>query len=513
MKLKLCWPKNTSVVDLLWGDRSPMVAVLRMVFKVIVALVLGLSLHEGIAALLAPTANDVQLLMAEFADAAKHLEKVKGKYDKLGLCVDAKPRIVGSCPKSQFGMRDTAGLGYQIIGIEPNGEPKVAAEGAIYRVSRIGGLVSHATISESIDTMLRKIEREAFNVGKSGPTLKLCTGTRSLESKENCEVTAQIGTSLVGPRNDANGNSRERTLQRLIERARVVSLFVGLIQFGTISLFFYAMIETFGLWRRWVAPDNTLYEVVAATGASPGTVEGTGIVRPVDGEEPLKALSKTPIRSLGDRLYLVDLRAAADIKESPPATAEEFVAVHSSYRDFLREDAITRQDVLETYGDAMLKLAFLGTVYGIADALFSARGLDTADPIQRLAIKSQMYSGIGVGFGTTLLGIGLSIIAAQFRSVLATSWSERIGTAYQLLLHFGLEGFKAQANMIDPKLIEHTAVEPSGAIAPPRRSAQERRKSQSIVHTLGAVVLGLAVVALLYHWRGTIWSLLQRLLE
>ena len=62
----------------------------------------------------------------------------------------------------------------------------------------------------------------------------------------------------------------------------------------------------------------------------------------------------------------MDLKAAADIPGSPPATREEFVSIHSSYRDFLQEDAIARQDFLETLGDTMLKLAFLGTVYGIS---------------------------------------------------------------------------------------------------------------------------------------------------
>src|SRR5262249_18521208 len=189
-------------------------------------------------------------------------------------------------------------------------------------------------------------------------------------------------------------------------------------------------------------------------------------------------------RSLGDRLYLRGIAAGLG-----PASKEEVVSTVESYRVYLLDDAASRQEPLETLGDTMLKLAFLGTVYGISVALFSARGLDTADPITKLAAKAAMYSGIGVGFGTTLVGIFLSIVAAQMRSNLSTAWAGEIGAAYRLILDFGAE-----------KLIDEGSRWPRPPNFPPptRRGG---RGGWTGIHVFGVFVMFsiLVVLVAMYH--------------
>jgi hypothetical protein len=477
------------IVNFLWGDVSWVVAPFRVSSKLLLVILLAYLFVEKllVGSYISIGSNDYEALRPLFKNASDELSKIKTQkfgYDHLSLCLDAKPVAPNNCSVTQFKDQETYGLGYQLL--DPNG--KVVVKGIVFEVQPIWNFISYARITESTDTLLRNIELAAFNgVDTAVNQIKLCTGTRSLLDGDNCAQTSRIGKILAPP------ESASANLDSTINRLRVGSLFTGPIQFGTFCLFLYATFETIGLWLRWVAPTDKMYQ------ASELQLEGDErpivVVHPRSPAESLSLLAESKVRSVGDRLYIVDLKAAGDAGDlSPPATQEEFISIHSSYRTFLQDDAVMRQEHLETLGDTMLKLAFLGTVYGISTALFSARGLDTADPIRRLLIKGDMYSSIGIGFGTTLVGILLSIVAAQFRSKLAASWSVKIGEAYQLILDFGVARMKEVARGLTP--VQLIGLNPD----PPSR------KTHSTFEVFGVIVFTMVIVAVLFYFRFEIWA-------
>jgi hypothetical protein len=303
--------------------------------------------------------------------------------------------------------------------------------------------LSGVKIKASLETMLRDTEALAFNGPKASDVdLKLCSGTRELADSTQCMVTARIREVL-----SKEGSSIDYEINRI----RMISLFLGFFQLLTSAIFFSAMLETGALWARWVAPQPSLFSIKVPD----GTIDPTTVAN-LSGDK-ISAFLRSGRPSIGDRIFFQGLLAAAqyveggraDFSQSPPdsgtgtaaeskqiriATVVERLAV---FRQHLLDDAQGLIERLETLGDTMLKLAFMGTVFGISSALFSARGLDTADPVLRLLAKSEMYSGIGVGFGTTLTGIILSIIAAQARSSLFETWTGRIGRSFERVLDFG----------------------------------------------------------------------------
>ena len=304
----------------------------------------------------------------------------------------------------------------------------------------VSSFPSTVNIEASLETMLRDLEADAFNdPGTSDVALKLCSGTRDVAGDGQCRVTAGIRQWLSTP-----GSS----IDEQINRIRVRSLFVGWFQLFTLTIFVFAMLETGSLWIQWVAPHATLFVVKEEDGAiDRESVKNLS-------RDKLLAFQKSAWPSIGDRMFFQGLVAAAQQVRTDsagkPATisidySASIVATFAAFRQHLLDEALGLVERLETLGDTMLKLAFMGTVFGISTALFSARGLDTADPVLRLLAKSQMYSAIGVGFGTTLTGIILSIFAAQARSVLYETWTGKIGRSFERLLDLGAEPLLANA--------------------------------------------------------------------
>jgi hypothetical protein len=290
-------------------------------------------------------------------------------------------------------------------------------------------------------------------------------------------------------------------------------------------IFCFAILETFGLGIRWVRPEPELYTV------QPGGAIDPASVAAID-EPKLKRFLDNRTQSLGDQMLYQALLASADVLDisearatpvsSPPKsshrpdppTAErtedrqslpapaasttpytEISSTLEGYRRYLLDAAVARQEPLETLGDTMLKLAFMGTVYGISKALFAARGLDTANPVLKLLAKAEMYSGIGTGFGTTLTGIILSILAAQSRSVLFGAWSEKIGRVYELVLDFRFEGFLS--------LVER--LKGTGAVLTGRSPTASSYEQTSVdfFQLVGiVVVVGLLFAAFVYFVKG-----------
>jgi len=480
------------LLDFFWGDVSGLTSFLRTIAKIAFAVFIAILIHEYLLVplLLTNTTNELNALESSFSQANEQLSGLKidpnFSYTKLSLCLDGVPSVKMNCSKPQWSNQRSA-LGYQILGEKVGNEPVSLNSGSFFEVNRVIGPISASTIRSSTDTLLREIERFAFN-GPDKPVtdLSLCTGTRKLQTGPNCAVTSKI-QALLDP-------STGTGLGDMTNRIRFGSLFVGPIQFGTLCVFIFSVIEVFGLRWRWVNPADALFDIKK-------TDDGVAFI-PSQLPEALHNAEQSPVQSIGDRLYLVDLKAAGDGgPESPAATNEEIISTHGSYRTYLLDDAVTRQESLETLGDTMLKLAFLGTVYGISKALFSARGLDTADPIARLATKADMYSGIGIGFGATMVGIILSIIAAEMRSDLAATWSGRIGSAYQRILDFGAVRLRDQARNLTPAQVRTITI--NGA---------DEETGQTTMELFGLIVIIIAIGVVLYSFRAELLGLFARII-
>lgn len=545
---KLRW----SFRDFLWGDVPWLFGLLRVPVKLIVALFVALLLHESFAAWrLSVTQDDATALAelftgisAESGELGRTVPPKGAGYKRVAFCLEAKPQVEGGCPEARADTRlneaDVAsGLGYRVLGVTDEGE-KLLTSGAFFRVKKHFGLISEGHIEESTDTLLRRLELALFN----GPAvhaseIKLCAGTRTLLSGPQCGVTGWVGyllgaetaelvvppaasTAAATPAAEAPAApaaeapvaaaaatqateelKRNTILTRLIGDLRIASMFVGPVQFGTLAIFCYALLETLGLWLRWVAPGDRLRFALGPTQMA----------------DTVKVLGKSRVLSISDRMMIAAMRVVKRTTDEPKQPRQraaggvppegstdeltpdtEFVEVLSSYRDYLHEEAVGRQDALEMLGDTMLKLAFLGTVYGISAALFSARGLDTADPILRLSTKAAMYAGIGLGFGTTILGIACSIVAAIFRTNLAASWSNEIGAAYQRILKAGRGGVENIAKDAAKKSLE---------VIDPPIPRENRFKTVELLGVIVIVALLAAVSFVLREEIGQVISVIQ----
>lgn len=510
-------PESAAVVDFFWGDSGGIWLIVRWAIKVMSSVLLAFAIHQGLAFKLFQPPTSWQGIEGAFQQANDCLSRKGPNEDAVcGLAPGIRICLAGTwvapalqCPPVLTGRQETGDRwGY---GIHKDGV-QAAPPRWFFLVK---DLISHAQIIASSETLLRDLEKAAFNQpGTSDVALQLCVGTRETAPAEGCQMMARIRTLLT-----QDGMSVDEE----IDRIRIRALFFGFFQFGTLALFIFACIETVGMWVRWVLPEPELYKL-DETGASitpeslrkldlgklrsfvtsreqsigdklfyQALVAGPKAVEDVrDINDPVyrRAVSRVlrnlemRVRDPGRKNELLEvisqvdnrpsdskfrgelaqsLRQICETVEDPrihselqrlipdgetPGDSEaqwnasngwlstEVISSIESYRQHLVADATGKQEALETLGDSMLKLAFMGTVYGISSALFSARALDTADPTLKLLAKAEMYSGIGVGFGTTLTGILLSIIAGQLRSFLNGAWSEKIGQAYEVVGNF-----------------------------------------------------------------------------
>jgi len=283
-------------------------------------------------------------------------------------------------------------------------------------------VVSHPEIEESVDVLLRRVEAVAFGGDSSTPSnLKLCFGSARTLDSESCKKTDILRDQL----------DKTDSLNGLMKSLRVTTLFFGPVQCLTLAIFIFALIQTFGMYARWVLPSDHVLKVdFSETGFETVSNSDKATLEGLIG-------SRARYDSIGDRMFLRVLKSLGAAPKGDGAQRESLaLETLSGYRDYLVEDATVRQDQLEMLGDTLLKVAFMGTVYGISAALFAARELDASDPLIRLSAKAHMYAGIGVGFGATLVGIALSIIAAMARTWLLRTWLAGIGRGYRLLLEY-----------------------------------------------------------------------------
>ncbi|NEH61401.1 hypothetical protein [Rhizobium ruizarguesonis] len=467
------------LIDFLWGEVSPGAALIGTLLKSLASFGIAWCLYEVlmVPALFSHPSEQTAALAQKFAAVAP-IATTSGTGDTISICLDIVPKLSPQqCSDTEFASDVRYAAGYQIRSSGADGG--LLASGSFYEVTPLLGLLSVTHVKESTDSMLRQLERFAYNSRDTAVSqLTLCAGTRR-PLNEGCRKTADIAVAV---------DSKDGGVEKIVEGVRIGSLLTGPFQFVTLLLFVYALLEIVGLWLRWVAPPDRLFSVESSSG-------GARLVPTTPFDDALRNLKEVRVRSPGDRLFTRTLVAALHSRQPAPEVVRaepptevavdygaDILTTLESYRVYLLDDSVSRQEFLETLGDTLLKIAFLGTVYGISAALFSARALDTADPVLRLAVKSRMYSDIGIGFGTTLVGIILSIVVSQFRSSLAASWAEEIHRAYRLILDFGAK------NMLDltPGIISEDVPSPT--------PLRPKRQRWNILQTFGTVVLVVLVI-------------------
>jgi hypothetical protein len=282
--------------------------------------------------------------------------------------------------------------------------------GEFYRLRKEG--VSHPQVKDSLHVLVRRAEK--VWQGRQKQELLLCSESRRPLSAPDCANTEAARVAIE--RQDAG-----LTLGGHLAGIKLGSLILGPWQWLTLSAFLFALVETVGLWSRWVKAPSFVSPFV-----DKGLEEK---LSPNDRKEFERALAKAStrrVRSLVDRFLEKAL--------SPSTTPAE--SRLRNFRDMQVDECVSRLDTLEAVGDTMLKIAFMGTVFGIGTALFAARDLDASDPLLRLVAKSNMYAGIGMGFGATLVGILLSILAAKSRAWLSGEWLSSIDDAWRRSMMF-----------------------------------------------------------------------------
>jgi len=452
-----------------FGEASPIIQAFRFFITVVVSAVLAWLLHEGFALLLTRMSSTeiarVEQAEKMIADSLGDLTQGRPfgatfRFIRQGVTVQTPacagtletqgPGFLGyavwrtqktaSPAEAQPRAQNAASPSPRVAGTPAQNPPtesgRVCGEARyIFNSSGLGApFVSAPTIVASVDILLRDIERF---VGNENPddvaNLRLCAGTRTLLGKEVCIVTEQLRRCLSGEASCLKQG--DASIRNVIEARRWAALLLGLIQYICLTIFIFILLHIVGFWFAFVDRQPVLM-ALGRDGIEP--IHPVARVQPgtqPNGLEPNPAFQVardsyqvSRIRSSVDQIYVhTFVRESAEI----PETSD----IHA-FREFMVERVSARVGQLEKFADSILKLAFAGTIVGIAQALFAARDLDTANPIERLSVKAEMFAGIGVAFGTTLFGLGLVLLLDRAMLWLKTAWEDDIARSFQLVLDF-----------------------------------------------------------------------------
>ena len=484
----------TQLIDFLWGPmRQPWYSFRRLA-KFLVAGFVAFHLHEATLELAGSTFdwNNITSRSTPINDLLRDAE-----FPAEVCFVTGNQPVAGvssTCSAQSVTVPEEIVLGFYLV---ENGKPSTINEILVHNDSRLFFARSPAIV-HSTQSVLRSIERIAFNPPEdrfSG--VKLCAGTQKKLSSEECSTSAAIETILE------DGVGAE------IKNFRTSTLVFGHIQFLTLAVFLFITQEAIGRGLRWVVPGATL------TKPNPAKPGAERFLDPGELKQAVDRYSSASVRSIPDRLSARALalssetrgseethrdQAAKEVDDGAPVENREISRVAAAggstvegYRDFLQNEADSRVESLHTANEVMLKLAFVGTIWGIGAALFSARSLDTADPVMKIVAKADMFGSIGTAFGTTLVGVVLSIFAAAIIQSLTSSWMQRINSSYQNTISLYSEIVSSGNLMTIDKGLIDLLVTPS-----PPPSAQKRNlfETLGILTTVVIVLTVLAIFAL-----------------
>lgn len=250
----------------------------------------------------------------------------------------------------------------------------------------------------------RMLEYCLFNTQSSGigNAARLCHGTRSVLDAKQCSLVAEHFVANEGP---------FFTLGNYLTRVRYAALFSGVIQYITVFLAVFAIIH---LWQRRKL-ERRFGDVMEYIDFSKANAAPSGFVSAAQG-----AIYRTAQNEL--RALWIAHQAAGGRESQAPALAMltgASVQAISRVQDghdfakFCGDSDLARYD---EWNDVLIKLAFIGTLVGIAFALYSAVGLESTDPLDRSLTKFRMYNNLATAFGTTLVGVIWSIALRRYVS-------------------------------------------------------------------------------------------------
>lgn len=417
-------------IDIVFGpEGGPLKFILRLI-KFFICLVIAYYLHGALTSSLTTIKSEnLSALAKQLALANKELESAGIEFCVEKNQVSSELKSIVAC-KSK-----TIVLGFRIKKNETKqNENKTEKDFDAILVKSYSrfGIVANPTVEHSVHSLMRSVERQAIvKDDKKKPAAKseLCAGTARKLKDEQCKISESIEKLLTKVLQDD-----------IIGDYRFATLFLGSIQFFTLAVFLLILLETAGRYLRWVAPRPTLIspKAIREDIAEIGEINTS--------EEKLEAYRKARVRSIEDRLIFRALSTEAkledniqdmDLEKTPVEQSDISPAVRtnlSDYLTFMRQESESSLESLHTANDIMLKLAFAGTILGIGDALFSARNLDVADPVEKVLVKAEMFGGIGTAFGTTLLGVILSIFVSIVLQAVASSWVNRMERSYEFAL-------------------------------------------------------------------------------
>jgi len=242
----------------------------------------------------------------------------------------------------------------------------------------------------------------------------------------------------------------------------------GFIQFLTWVLFWFIVLEVRDTASLRVAPAVTLFGVERNV----GTMRLAQFTQE-EFREPYEAYRSLATRAIGDQLWVAYIPFEAGKGEGNQMPQPSLEAMDRE-RTRLRELADDATGSFEKMAENVLKLSFAGTIIGIGQSLFEARNLDTADPIEKILVKSEMFAGIGTAFGNTLVGIGLSMACLFYVEAVLARWLKSIESNAQLIRDFGTSGPPLKISPVEAPLppindeeeeVQRSALEKFGAIS------------------------------------------------
>jgi len=415
-------PVISLILDRLWGDRysTPWVIV-RTALKLIACASAAWLIHWSVERKLLPTSATFKHTFGEAVNRALDQEVNVCRLRPVRLIIDSADgarsvsyRVDRSAERK---------LGDECVG-KVKDEPAGRSAGQRVKATALDATYIYLTeypyfglartrLRDTIDVVMRRIELVAFNKEEDGD-VKLCTETVVRLSAEDCAQSERVRYAL----------NKDPDVGEAFGAVYWAALLLGFIQWATLSLFLLAFVDSAGLFARWLFLRSKL----------------EGLMDPFDQvqyEQTAKALEREDVVNILDKFGIATWRASTHMKGQSPAQLQVGMrTILRDYRDHLLDSASTKQEGLDLLGDSILKIAFFGTVLGIGLALFEATKLDASDALSRLSTKADMYAGIGIGFGATMVGIVLSIVAGLMRSALSQRWSDTIERGYRVVLDF-----------------------------------------------------------------------------
>lgn len=448
--------------------------------KIAMSLLIALAIHEGILIIVKSAALD-----SGVSNYEKAVSDTNGRLKAAGISVEIcleRPKSGSNCPGDVEPSKYAATwLALTVVDKDRKGVPVVFAQ------AHPTALVSNPEIVNSIHSFSRIVEK-AHQGKEKGSTsdLKLCAGSLKVLDEKTC---TEINAAL---------DPLRKIIEADLHWIRILCLMFGIIQYLVLAVFVYILIESIGVRRRLFSPTDVFFVTVSEPDPNSGVPHPQiKLIDPADFPAAVGEYNKRRYRSAGDRLL-------ARILQPSPVTGTAPTAAPSSVIEAFREYEISEPDgalsSLDVVNEAMLKLAFVGTIWGIGSALFLVRDLDSLDPVARIVTKSGMFAGIGTGFGTTMVGVLFSILASLYIQSISERWEDLVNAYYRVILNVGVGQIAAIASGLPVAPVPRP-------IFPPR---PHRQNNLNVFRTVGLLALIGMVVFALWRYREAIQHVILR---